>query len=94
MSRTFKREELVALLDGESEVLKKVSDTITSKSRWSLNHELVFQENSTGRFFRTYYSEGSTEQQDEKPFEYAPEDVEVVAVQPVERTVTVYETIP
>jgi hypothetical protein len=91
---TFKKDALQDLVSGESGTLKKVSDTITGKSRWSLNHELVFQEEATGRFFCTHYSEGATEQQDESPFEYDPDDVEVTEVFPVEKTVTVYSTKP
>jgi hypothetical protein len=90
---SFKKDALQEL-NGESETLKKVSDTITGKRRWSLSHELIFQETSTGRFFLTHYSEGSTEQQDESPYEYDGEDIEVQEVRPVERTVTVYEPAP
>jgi hypothetical protein len=88
----FKKDALLEMLDGDTETLVKVSDTITGTGRWSLNHELVFKEVSTGRFFRTHYSEGATEQQDESPFEYEPDDVEVVEVFPVEKTVTFYTT--
>jgi hypothetical protein len=90
----FKKEALLEMLDGEKETLLKVSDTITGKSRWSLNHELLFQETSTGRFFIVCYSEGATEQQDESPFEYDGEDIEVTEVRPVEKMVTVYEPAP
>lgn len=88
----FKKDVLLEMLGGDSETLIKVSDTITGKSRWSLNHELVFKEAATARFFRTHYSEGATEQQDERPFEYEPDDVEVTEVFPVEKTVIFYTT--
>ena len=91
---TFKRDELKEVLDGDTETLEKVSDTLTGKNRWSLLHSLVFREKTTGRFFQVGYSEGATEQQDESPFEHEADDVEVVEVRPVERTVTVYEPIP
>lgn len=78
---------------GETEALKRVSDVIAGKRRWSINRELVFQEKSTGRFFRVGYSEGATEQQDEHPFEYEGDDVEVREVRPVERTVIAYELV-
>ena len=88
----FKKDALLEMLDGDAETLVKVSDTITGKSRWSLNHELVFKEVATGRFFCTHYSKGATEQQDESPFEYEPDDVEVTEVFPIEKTVTIYTT--
>jgi hypothetical protein len=91
--KTFKKTELKELLDGETDELEKVSDTITSKSRWSVQHSMVFREKATGRFFRVGYSEGATEQQDESPFEYEPENVKVEEVRPVKRTVTVYEPV-
>jgi hypothetical protein len=88
----FKKNALLEMLDGDAETLVKVSDMLTGKSRWSINHELVFKEAATGRFFCAHYSEGATEQQDESPFEYEPDDVEVTEVFPVERTVTFYAT--
>jgi hypothetical protein len=90
---TFKKEDLLEVLDDSSEGLEKVSDTITGKSRWSLNHALVFREKATGRHFSVGYSEGATEQQDEGPWEHDPDDVEVTEVRPVQRTVTAYEPV-
>lgn len=90
---TFKKEELVDLVAGEEETLEKVSDTLIGKSRWSIQHSLVFREKATGRHFQVGYSEGATEQQDERPFEHESDDVEVVEVLPVMRTVTVYEPV-
>lgn len=89
----FKKAQLQELLDGGSETLKVVSDKITGKGRWALSHELVFQDQSTHLFYRTHYSEGATEQQDESPFEYEGEEVECEEVRPVERVVTNYEAI-
>lgn len=93
-TKTFPKEELQSLLDGSTDALEIVSDTIKSKSRWSLNHVLVFQERAFGTFYRVNYSEGSTEQQDESPFEYDPEFITCVQVAPVQRTITVYENVP
>jgi hypothetical protein len=90
----FKKEDLQAVVAGESDTLETVSDRLIGKGRWTINHELVFRETASGRFFRVHYSEGATEQQDESPFEYATDDVAVVEVRPAERVVTVYEPIP
>ena len=45
-------------------ILDKIIDT----SRWSIIHEIVFEDN--GKFYSTTYSEGATEMQDERPWEY------------------------
>ena len=45
-------------------ILDKIIDT----TRWSIIHEIVFEDN--GKFYQTTYSEGATECQDERPWEY------------------------
>lgn len=90
----FKKEELQELVwEDETDNLEVVSDEITSTSRWSVHRDLIFKEKSTGKFYETGYSRGATEQQDESPFEYEPDEVECVEVRPVEKTVTVYEAV-
>jgi hypothetical protein len=65
-----------------------VYDRIVGHSRWSVHHERVFK--YEGRFFRTTYSTGATEMQDEAPYEYDGEQIECVEVFPRETVVTVY----
>jgi hypothetical protein len=48
-----------------------VEDNIIDALRWSIVHELIFEEN--GKFYRTTYSEGATEMQSEKPWQYKDE---------------------
>ena len=48
-------------------ILDKIIDT----TRWSIRHEIVFEDN--GKFYQTTYSEGATECQDERPWEYKDE---------------------
>ena len=57
--------------------------------RWSVDYERVFEHE--GRFYKTTYSIGATECQDESPYQYAPDEIECPEVSPVERVVTVYE---
>jgi hypothetical protein len=92
--KTFKKEDLLELLDGETEALKPVKDKVVGNSRWSIQHSLVFQDKTSGRFYEVEYSVGATEQQDEGPFEYEGDDIEVTEVRPQQRTVTVYEPVP
>ncbi len=68
---------------------KTISEEITGKRRWSIDYEIIIQRISDGKFFKDYFSRGSTESQDEGPWEYTkPNFVEVF---PVEKTITVYQ---
>ncbi|WGT37755.1 hypothetical protein MHB40_14500 [Lysinibacillus sp. FSL K6-0057] len=46
-------------------------DEVTDMSRWSIHHRIVFKHDN--KFYETYYSEGATEMQDERPWEYEDE---------------------
>lgn len=48
-----------------------IVDRIINTTRWSIIHEIVFE--NQGKFYMTTYSEGATECQDEKPWEYDDE---------------------
>ena len=48
-----------------------IVDRIVDTTRWSVVHEIVFEDN--GKFYQTTYSEGATEMQDERPWEYDDE---------------------
>jgi hypothetical protein len=65
-----------------------IKNTITSTSRWSENHEIIFAHD--GKFYRTYYSCGLTEYQDESPWEYE-EEVECTEVELKEKLVKLWE---
>ena len=51
----------------ENTIVNRIVDT----TRWSIIHEIVFEDN--GKFYMTTYSEGATEIQDERPWEYDDE---------------------
>ena len=51
----------------ENAIVDKIIDT----TRWSIVHEIIFEDN--GKFYQTTYSEGATEMQDERPWEYEDE---------------------
>jgi len=46
------------------------------------------------KFYMTSYSEGSTECQDERPFEYDEDEINCIEVIPVQELVTVYKPVP
>lgn len=86
----FNKEDLVELTDcsegkgfGDFTLMEVV---LVDTSRWSIIYEMVFKYKDN--YYRSSYSRGATECQDEPPYEYAPEEVECPEVIPVETTVT------
>lgn len=63
-----------------------ISDEIVGTSRWSVQHEVIFKWKD-GKNYKTHYSVGATEQQDESPWEYETE-VNCVEVEQQQVTVT------
>lgn len=87
-SKGFLQELAIGCHDKDTEI---ISDEIYDTSRWSVHHELIFK--NLGKFYRTSYSRGATEYQDESPFEHDGDEIECDEVRPVERTVIVYEPV-
>jgi len=92
----FKKEFLQSLLyediseeDMEEDEITVVEKKLIDTSRWSNIYNLIFS--FRRKFYQTGYSVGATEQQDERPFEYAEDEVECKEVVPVEKTITIYE---
>ena len=81
-TRTFKRDWMIDVLNGDTEDTEVILDKIYDTSRWSIRSELVFK--FENKFYHTCYSRGATEQQDESPWEYDGEDIECSEVKPVE----------
>lgn len=44
-----------------------IEDDVTNVGRWSIHHDIIFEHE--GKFYKTSYSEGSTEHQWESPWE-------------------------
>lgn len=65
-------------------------NTIVDNSRWSIIHEIIFE--YEGKTYRTTYSVGATEDQDEGPWEYEDE-IECDEVHKVEKVVQVWEKV-
>lgn len=75
-TKTFSRDYLVD--ERDLPYSDAIVDRIVDTTRWSIVHEIVFEDD--GKFYMTTYSEGATEQQDEKPWEYE-EEVECTEVE-------------
>lgn len=88
MTKKFSREYLTKELGLPYDCFP-IEDNIIDTSRWSIIHEIIFEDG--GKFYRTTYSEGATEMQWEKPWEYE-EEVECEEVEL--REVTVNKWLP
>lgn len=84
----FKKEELEDIV-WEGDI---VSERIMDHTRWSVHYEIVFK-HTDGKFYRTNYSKGATESQDERPFQYDDDIIEVEEVHQVEKLVKVWEKV-
>ena len=71
----FKKQDLQDLIWGDGpDYLTVIRNEITSNSRWSIHHELIITFDE--KLYRTDYSVGATEYQEELPFEYEPDLIE------------------
>jgi hypothetical protein len=61
-----------------------IEDRVIDTSRWSVHHEIIFLDD--GKYYRTWYSIGATEQQDEWPWDH---EKEVKCYEVVQRIVEV-----
>ncbi|CAB4142534.1 hypothetical protein UFOVP434_17 [uncultured Caudovirales phage] len=69
-----------------------ISQEITDKGRWSIHYELVVKNLETGKVYKTYYSVGATECQDEGPWENDSE-IELHECVAKEKVIIEYEII-
>lgn len=90
MEREFTREFLMEELDLPWDSEHVVVNEITDQGRWETHYRLVFKHED--KFYETFYSKGSTEYQDTRPWE-GEDKVTCTEVAPVEKTITVYEPI-
>ena len=87
----FKKEWLQDLVWDDVDDAEIMKNEIVDTSRWSIHHTAVFK--FDGKFYQTHYSVGATENQDESPYEYDPDEIECVEVVAFTKTITVYEPI-
>ena len=84
----FSKEFMFEVLCGNKG--KIIQNKIIDTGRWSIYYDLTFKLDD--KYYNIGYSEGATEQQDESPWE-GQEKVDCTEVEPVEKTVTVFEPI-
>lgn len=92
VKRNFSRQHLREMTWGdEPEGYEIISNELYDTSRWSIYYEMIFK--FEDRFYKTTYSVGATESQDESPYEYDGNEIECIEVKPVSKTIIVYEPI-
>jgi len=74
----------------EEDGIKVLEDTISGHSRWAVSHKLIVQ--IGGKFYRTYYSTGATEYQDERPWQ-DDDTVTFTEIHKVPKTIEVWEDV-
>ena len=65
--------------------LSALEDDIIDTSRWSIQHKIVFKDDE--KYWKTWYSVGATECQDEKPWD----DIDEVECTEVEKKIVQVE---
>jgi hypothetical protein len=85
----FKKELLQELTYGDIDGYEVIEQKMTGHTRWSLQYSMIFK--FEDKLYKTSYSTGATEYQDEEPYEYEPDEIECPEVIPMEKTITVYE---
>ena len=89
MTEYFDKHMILEIIqEGESENGARLVDKeIEELTRWDVHYKVVFEFDA--KLYMFSYSEGLTEMQDHRPFEYEDE-VECIEVEPKEQTVIVY----
>lgn len=90
------REKLILTADEARDIVYEdtseytvIEDSIESTSRWSEHHLVTVQRLSDGKYFQDSYSQGLTESQDERAYEYSEPDF--TEVFQVTKTIIAYE---
>jgi hypothetical protein len=83
-------EEACWIINSDHENFDVVREKIVSRSRWAIRCEIIVKRLSDGKFFKSHYSVGATEYQDERPWQNDDEAL-FDEVFPVEKTILVYE---
>jgi hypothetical protein len=87
----FSKQNLIeAIFEDDESVLKVIQNTHDFSSRWEEHRIVILQEQTTGRYFKTWYSVGLTEQQNTQPFEFEADMIECIHVVPSEKIIIEY----
>ncbi|MCK5613180.1 hypothetical protein KAR91_65515 [Candidatus Pacearchaeota archaeon] len=88
MKKEYTKSEMQDMVGGESDDLMEIESSIIDTTRWATVHSIVFKDVRTGRYYESYFNRGATEMQDESPYEYDNDIIEVQEVVQKEVTTT------
>jgi len=71
---------------------KKVQSKLVDTSRWSNIHEVIYQDLTTSKFYRSTYSVGATECQDQYAYDDEGDEIELTEVFAKTKTVVYYSS--
>jgi len=86
-------EEARNIVYDDNEKFEKIEESIESTSRWSIYKTGIFEHLLTNKFYEISWSVGATESQDERPFEYETNDIELYEVEKKEVLVTKWVSV-
>ena len=87
----FKKEFLQEVVDEDTYEAEKIEENIIDRNRWSIYYEMIFKYKD--KFYSTCFSRGATEMQEERPYEYDPDEIECYEVHQIWKTVKVWEIV-
>ena len=93
-TKTFNTEDLISMLYEDDGPLELVSDKSSGTTRWSDRRLLVFRDTRDSKLYRTDYSKGLTEYQDEQAFEDNEPTTECIEVEEYTKEVKAYRPVP
>jgi hypothetical protein len=85
------KEEACEIINDDHEEWDTIKIQTNGNSRWSIRKSGIFKHLPTGKFYELEWSQGATEHQDERPFQYS--DPDPIEVHQVERVMIVYEKV-
>lgn len=74
-------EEARNVVWGDTSEWRTIKTEVVDTTRWSTIHEGIFEHIQSGKFYDVSWSVGSTEMQDERPFEYNTKDIDFIEVE-------------
>lgn len=84
----FKKEDLQEL--EYTEGFEIIETAMLDQQRWTTRYKVIFKYND--KFYVTFYRSGSTENCDERPYEFDPDEIECEEVFPTEVKILKYLT--
>lgn len=87
----FTRQELLDILYEDNEDSKIIKNEMYESGRWTTYYDFIFE--LDGKYYQTSYGRGSTECQDESPWEYDGDKIECIEVEPYEKVVIDYQPV-